>query len=79
MKKNTNAVEAANKPKAATKRQKTRKATIKKMARQLTKESGPVASIVKLAKKGYSKAEIIEAGFNKNTVYRQVREKVDLA
>ena len=35
---------------------------------------GKIAMILKLHKKGYSNKEIIEAGYNKSTVYRQVGE-----
>lgn len=43
------------------------------------KNMGTVEKIVVAAKKGFSQKEIIEAGFNKNTVYRQVREQVTMA
>lgn len=57
---------------------KTRKGrmTAKQFAKANLKGLGIVAQIVKLAKKGYEKSEIIAAGYNKNTVYRQVREQV---
>jgi len=42
------------------------------------RQAGPVAKIKALYMKGYDKATLIAAGFNKNTVYRQTRE-VDLA
>lgn len=35
---------------------------------------GMVAAIKDLHKKGFENSEIINLGFNKNTVYRQVRE-----
>jgi hypothetical protein len=37
---------------------------------------GTVEQIVALGKKGFDQRQIIEAGFNKNTVYRQYREQV---
>jgi hypothetical protein len=65
---------------AATKTRKHRK-TVKEYLKGLknSKGMGKVAKIVKAAKHGYSQSDIIAAGFNKNTVYRQVREKVTLA
>lgn len=57
-----------------------RKLSIKQHAKKLMKAGkGKVGTIVGLAKKGFERSEIIDAGFNKNTVHRQVREKVDLA
>lgn len=51
-----------------------------KAANDMTdKGVGIVAQIVKLYTKGFTRKELIEAGFNKNTVHRQVREKVVLA
>jgi len=38
------------------------------------KELGVVQKIIKLHRKRLSKKEIVQAGFNRNTVYRQVRE-----
>lgn len=35
---------------------------------------GTIDKILKLHKRRLSKKEIVELGFNKNTVYRQVRE-----
>lgn len=55
------------------------KAPIKAVVKTLPKELGTIQKIIKLYKKGYSKLEIVAAGFNKNTVYRQTRELVDLA
>jgi hypothetical protein len=49
---------------------------LKKVAKTLSSDYGPVGIIVGLAKKGFSRQEIIAAGFNKSTVYRQVREYV---
>lgn len=63
---------------AATRTRKGRK-TVKQFIKGLPKDLGKVDKIVRLAKKGFSRAEIIAAGFNKNTVHRQVREQVDLA
>lgn len=40
------------------------------------KGMGTVQQIVALGKKGFDQKQIIEAGFNKNTVYRQYREQV---
>lgn len=52
----------------------------KKLVKDMNKKGlGKVDQIVKLAKKHFTRQEIIELGFNKNTVHRQVREKVDLA
>lgn len=67
---------------AATKSTKkvSRESRLKQFAKSFEKEGmGKVEQIVRLAKKNFTRAEIIEAGFNKNTVHRQVREKVDLA
>jgi len=55
---------------------KARNAKMKALVTSLKKEYGPVGQIVGLAKKGFTRKEIIEAGFNKSTVYRQVREYV---
>jgi hypothetical protein len=52
------------------------KLTVKQFVKTLPKDLGVVAKIVKTAKRGYTQKQIIEAGFNKNTVYRQVREQV---
>jgi len=38
------------------------------------KSLGKIDKIIMLAKKGLSKKEIVELKFNRNTVYRQVRE-----
>jgi len=38
------------------------------------KELGKVDKIIKLHRKHLSKKEIVGLGFNRNTVYRQVRE-----
>lgn len=51
-----------------------KKMTGKAFVKTLPKDLGKIEKILKAAKRGYSKKEIIEAGFNKNTVYRQVRE-----
>lgn len=74
MKKNT----AAKAPRKA--RKVSRGSRLTKFAKTLEKEGvGLVSQIVKLAKKGFTRKELIEAGYNKNTVHRQVREKVDLS
>lgn len=53
-----------------------KKVPVKQALKALPKDtrSRIVVSIIALYKKGYSKLEIIAAGFNKNTVYRQTRE-----
>lgn len=73
-------VSTAKKTRRGRKPKVSKEVKLKAIVRDLHKEGlGAVASIVKLYKKGFSKKEIIEAGFNKSTVYRQAREKVDLA
>ena len=73
-------VSTAKKTRRGRKPKVSKETKLKAIIKDLNKEGlGAVASIVKLYKKGFSKKEIIEAGFNKSTVYRQVREKVDLA
>jgi hypothetical protein len=54
----------------------TKKRTVKQFLKSLSaeKRSGTVKQIVAAYKHGYSKLDIIQAGFNKNTVYRQTRE-----
>jgi hypothetical protein len=57
---------------------KTRKARLTpvQFAKQHCKGMGAVEAIVAMGKKGYDQKQIIEAGYNKNTVYRQYREQV---
>lgn len=50
------------------------KASVIKAAKAALKNGGVVAAIKSLHKKGFENAQIIEMGFNRNTVYRQVRE-----
>lgn len=54
----------------------TKKKTVKQFIKTLPaeKKAGIVSQIIAAYKRGYSKLEIIAAGFNKNTVYRQTRE-----
>jgi len=60
---------------AASKTRKGRK-TAKEVLKGLKKDLGTIQKIVALGKKGFDQKEIIAAGFNKNTVYRQYREQV---
>lgn len=74
----TTSATTATAPKKAKKVSRT--ARLNKFSKQFAKNGeGLVGQIVKLAKKGFTRQELIEAGYNKNTVHRQVREKVDLA
>jgi hypothetical protein len=50
------------------------KLTLKQWLRQNAKNSGVCEQIQKATKKGFEAADLIKAGFNKNTVYRQRRE-----
>lgn len=52
------------------------KKTVKQFIKALPaeKKTGYIKMIIAAYKRGYSKLEIIAAGFNKNTVYRQTRE-----
>lgn len=50
------------------------KAPIKSVIKTLPKDLGTIQKIIALHKKRYEKTEIVAAGFNRNTVYRQVRE-----
>jgi hypothetical protein len=52
-------------------KQATKKAA-KEIAAEITKPTGIVKQIIALYKKGKTQKEIIAAGFNKSTVYRQV-------
>jgi hypothetical protein len=60
--------------------QKTRKGrmTAKEFAKKTFKGKnlGTIEQIVKLGMKGFTQKEIIDAGYNRNTVYRQYREQV---
>lgn len=60
--------------KAKAKKATTKKAAPVKKATKNTegKEPGKIAQIIELHKKGYSNAEIVEAGYNKTTVAIQV-------
>lgn len=60
---------------AATKTRKARM-TAKEYAKAHLKGVGIVEAIVALGKKGFKQKDIIDAGYNKNTVYRQYREQV---
>jgi hypothetical protein len=54
--------------------------TVKQTLKKYGKNAeGIIDQIIVLYKRGFEKAEIVKAGYNKNTVYRQCREKVDLA
>lgn len=68
----------ANTKKATSKSATTRKGrvTAKEYAKKHLKGVGAVAAIIALGKRGYEQKDIIEAGYNKNTVYRQYRENV---
>lgn len=50
--------------------------TVNQFLKTQPKDLGLVEQIVRAARKGFTRKEIIDAGFNKNTVYRQVREQV---
>lgn len=50
------------------------KTPIKSVLKTLPKDLGVIDKILRLHKRRYSKKEIVSAGFNRNTVYRQVRE-----
>jgi hypothetical protein len=50
--------------------------TAKEYAKKHCSGLGAVEAIVLLGKKGYDQRQIIDAGYNKNTVYRQYREQV---
>lgn len=52
----------------------TKKMTAKEFKKTLPKDLGTIAKIIKMHTRHYAPKEIIEAGFNKNTVYRQTRE-----
>ena len=51
------------------------KTPVKQAARTIRKTVGGLThQIVALSKKGYSRSEIIEDGYNRSTVHRQVHE-----
>jgi len=53
------------------------KLPVKQALRKLphtVKAGGKIKKIIALYKKGYPRTDIIEAGFNRNTVYRQTRD-----
>lgn len=53
-----------------------KKQTVKQYLKKLPaeKKAGVIKQIIAAYRHGYSKLELIAAGFNKNTVYRQTRE-----
>lgn len=63
-------------PKKAAKKVSRKKLTAKEYAKTHCKGLGAVDAIIKLGKHGFDQKEIIGAGYNKNTVYRQYRERV---
>ncbi len=60
------------KPKSARKTRKQRARAIISKARKA--EAGIIGQILALYKKGFERKEIIDLGYNKNTVHRQVHE-----
>jgi hypothetical protein len=62
--------------KSKTAKKGSKKLTAKEYAKTHCKGLGMVAAIVKLGRHGFDQKEIIAAGYNKNTVYRQYREQV---
>jgi len=61
----------------STKNKRGSKLTVKQWIKQHANGAGVCEAIRKATKKGkFKAADLIEAGFNKNTVYRQRREAV---
>ena len=50
--------------------------TVKSFVKTLPKQLGTIDKIVLSYQAGYSRSELVKAGFNPSTVYRQVRERV---